>query len=155
MTSNESIFKDIDKSVKSQVCLGNEELVEVTWKRMISCPDSERSRTSTYSRLRTTTKRPIRKKNRIIMEMARSMLEDKNMPKKFWAEAVYTTVYLLNRHPTQAVQEKTHIEVWSGHKPLSKHLRVFGCRYYAHVPAIKRTKVEEKTEKGIFLGYSS
>ncbi|KAK4405584.1 Retrovirus-related Pol polyprotein from transposon TNT 1-94 [Sesamum angolense] len=90
-----------------------------------------------------------KKKNRV-MEMARSMLQEKHLPKAFWAEAVYTAVYLLNRCPTKAVQNMTPIEAWSGKKPLAKHLRVFGSICYVHIPTEKRHKLEEKTEKGIF-----
>ncbi|KAK4387768.1 Retrovirus-related Pol polyprotein from transposon RE2 [Sesamum angolense] len=89
------------------------------------------------------------------MEMARSMLQEKHLPKVFWAEAVYTAVYLLNRCPTKAVQNMTPIEAWSGKKPSAKHLRVFGSICYVHIPIEKRHKLEEKTEKGIFLGYST
>jgi len=64
------------------------------------------------------------------MEMARSMLKGKGMPNTFWAEAVYTTVYILNRCPTKEVQDKTPIEAWSGRKPSAKHLRVFGSICY-------------------------
>ncbi|KAK4399641.1 Retrovirus-related Pol polyprotein from transposon TNT 1-94 [Sesamum angolense] len=92
------------------------------------------------------------RKNRTVMEMARSMLQEKHLPKAFWAEAVYTAVYLLNRCPTKAVQNMTPIEAWSGKKPSAKHLRVFGSICYVHIPTEKRHKLEEKTEKGIFLG---
>ncbi|KAL0318435.1 UNVERIFIED_CONTAM: Retrovirus-related Pol polyprotein from transposon TNT 1-94 [Sesamum angustifolium] len=95
------------------------------------------------------------RKNRTVMEMARSMLQEKHLPKAFWAEAVYTAVYLLNRCPTKAVQNMTPIEAWSGKKPSAKHLRVFGSICYVHIPTEKRHKLEEKTEKGIFLGYST
>ncbi|KAL0313852.1 UNVERIFIED_CONTAM: putative mitochondrial protein [Sesamum angustifolium] len=83
------------------------------------------------------------------------MLQEKHLPKAFWTEAVYTAVYLLNRCPTKAVQNMTPIEVWSGKKPSAKHLRVFGSICYVHIPTEKRHKLEEKTEKGIFLGYST
>ncbi|KAK4408868.1 putative mitochondrial protein [Sesamum angolense] len=89
------------------------------------------------------------------MEMARSMLQEKHLPKAFWAEAVYTAVYLLNRCPTKAVQNMTPIEAWSGKKPSAKHLRVFGSICYVHIPTEKRHKLGEKTEKGIFLGYNT
>ncbi|KAL0393103.1 UNVERIFIED_CONTAM: Retrovirus-related Pol polyprotein from transposon TNT 1-94 [Sesamum radiatum] len=95
------------------------------------------------------------RKNRTVMEMARSMLQEKHLPKAFWAEAVYTAVYLLNRCPTKAVQNMTPIEAWSGKKPSAKHLRVFGSICYVHIPTEKRHKLEEKTKKGIFLGYST
>ena len=35
--------------------------------------------------------------------MAKSMLREKGLPKAFWAEAVYTTVYLMNKCPTKAM----------------------------------------------------
>ncbi|KAK4380842.1 Retrovirus-related Pol polyprotein from transposon RE1 [Sesamum angolense] len=77
------------------------------------------------------------------------------LAKAFWAEAVYTAVYLLNRCPTKAVQNMTPIEAWSGKKPSAKHLRVFSSICYVHIPTEKRHKLEEKTENGIFLGYST
>jgi hypothetical protein len=95
------------------------------------------------------------RKNRTVMEMARSMMKDKGLPNTFWAEAVYTAVYILNRCPTRAVQDKTPIEIWCGKKPSAKHLRVFGSICYIHVPKQKRHKLEDKTTKGIFLGYST
>nr|KYP59938.1 Copia protein [Cajanus cajan] len=85
------------------------------------------------------------------MEMARSMLKEKGLPNTFWAEAIYTAVYLLNRYPTKAVRDKTPIEAWSGKKPSAKHLRVFGSIWYDE----KRHKLEDKTVRGIFLGYNS
>ena len=95
------------------------------------------------------------RKNRTVMEMARSMLKDKNLPNKFWAEAVYTAVYLQNRLPTKAVNKRTPLKAWSGHRPSVSHLRIFGCICYIYVPSEKRHKLEGKAEKGIFLGYSS
>lgn len=81
------------------------------------------------------------RKNRTIVEMARSMLTEKNVPKVFWAEAVACAVYLLNRCPTKCVLNKTPEEAWSGKKPNVELLRIFGCIVYAHVPAEKRKKV--------------
>ncbi|CAN0856784.1 Retrovirus-related Pol polyprotein from transposon TNT 1-94 [Linum grandiflorum] len=95
------------------------------------------------------------RKNRTVMEMARCMLAEKNLPKSFWAEAVNTAVYLLNRLPTRALKDQIPIEAWSGHKPTVKHLKVFGSMCYTHVPDQKRHKLEDKAERGIFVGYSS
>ncbi|KAL0364918.1 UNVERIFIED_CONTAM: hypothetical protein Sangu_0589400 [Sesamum angustifolium] len=83
------------------------------------------------------------------------MLQEKHLPKAFWAEAVYTAVYLLNRCPTKAVQNMTPIEAWSGKKPSAKHLRVSAVSAMYIFQQRKRHKLEEKTEKGIFLGYST
>ena len=57
------------------------------------------------------------RRNRFIIEMARCMLHEKNLPKKFWAEATNTAVFLQNRLPTKAVKNKTPFEAWYGYKP--------------------------------------
>ncbi|RVX12855.1 Retrovirus-related Pol polyprotein from transposon RE1 [Vitis vinifera] len=90
-----------------------------------------------------------------VMEMARCMLFEKKLPKLLWAEAVNTSVYLLNRLPTKSVQSKTPIEAWSGVKPSVKHLKVFGSFCYLHVPSVKRGKLDERAEKGVFVGYAA
>jgi len=95
------------------------------------------------------------RKNRTVMEMARSMLKEKGMSNTFWVKAVYTAVYILNKCPTKAVKDKTPIEAWSGRKPSAKHLRVFGSICYIHVLDQRRHKLEDKTIRGIFLGYST
>jgi len=66
---------------------------------------------------------------------------------------VETTCYLVNRSPSSAFEDKTPQEVWTGKKPSLSHLRVFGCDAYVHVPKEKRTKLDSKSEKCIFIGY--
>ena len=83
------------------------------------------------------------------------MLMEKGLLKTFQAEAVSTTVYLLNKCPTKTVEGKTLIEEQSGRKLSEKHLRIFGCIYYTHVSQEKRNKLDKKNVKGIFLGYST
>nr|ABA99612.1 retrotransposon protein, putative, unclassified [Oryza sativa Japonica Group] len=94
------------------------------------------------------------RKNRTINDMANSMLQDKGMPKSFWAEAVNTAIYILNRSPTKAVPNRTPFEAWYGKKPVIGHMRVFGCICYAQVPAQKRVKFDNKSDRCIFVGYA-
>lgn len=95
------------------------------------------------------------RKNRTVLDMAKCLLFESKLPSKFWAEAVNTLVYLLNKLPTVAVKEKTPFEAWYGIKPSVSHLKVFGCVFYALIPAEKRTKLERRATPGIFVGYSS
>ena len=95
------------------------------------------------------------RKNRTILNMARSMLKSKRMPKEFWAEAIACAVYLVNRSPTRSVYGKTPQEAWSGRKPGISHLRVFGSIAYGHVPDQTRAKLDDKSAKYIFIGYDS
>ena len=70
--------------------------------------------------------------NRTLIETVRAMLSSSRLPRKFWAEALSTAVYLKNRSYTKAVLDMTPHEAWSGSKPNVKHLRVFGCIAYSY-----------------------
>ncbi|KAL4353579.1 hypothetical protein GQ457_06G019510 [Hibiscus cannabinus] len=93
------------------------------------------------------------RKNRTVVEMARSMLQARRLSNQFWAEAVATSVYLLNLSPTRAVMNKTPYEAWHKRKPNVSHLRIFGCVAYALVNSHTCKKLDKKSEKCIFIGY--
>ncbi|KAL8117736.1 hypothetical protein AgCh_015569 [Apium graveolens] len=95
------------------------------------------------------------RKNQTVVNMAKSMLKEKGFPNSFWAEAIHTAVYLINRCPTKAVKEMTPLEAWCRKKPSVSQLKIFGCICYAHIPKEKRHKLEDTSEKCILLGYSS
>ena len=59
--------------------------------------------------------------------MARTMMNEKGLPKYFWAEAVHAAVHILNRCPTKALKDKTPVEALSGIKPSISHFKIFGC----------------------------
>ena len=62
-------------------------------------------------------------KNRTIMEAARAMLHDQDLPMHLWAEAARTAVYVQNRTPHRVLKKKTLEEVFSNKKPEFNHLR--------------------------------
>ena len=88
--------------------------------------------------------------NRTLLEKVRCMLTSSGLAKQFWAEAVTTAVYLVNRSPSSAIKMKTPMDVWSGVKADYKNLKVFGSLAYAHV---NKGKLEPRACKCIFLGY--
>jgi hypothetical protein len=67
-----------------------------------------------------------KRKNQTIMNMARTLLKEKSLSNKFWAEAVACSVYLLNRSPTTSLKMKDPQEAWSGTKLNIARLRTFG-----------------------------
>ncbi|PNX94522.1 copia-type polyprotein [Trifolium pratense] len=95
-----------------------------------------------------------KRKNRTIMDMVRSMISGKDIPKVFWPEAVNWAIYVLNRSPAAAIPDVTPEEFWSSSKPTVKHFRIFGCIAYTHVPDAQRRKFDDKSVKCIFLGIS-
>ena len=78
------------------------------------------------------------------------MLEEKSLPKFYWAEAVRTMVYIQNRIGDKVSAHKLYFRT----KPNLRHLRVFGSIVYVHVPKEKRRKLDAKAEKCIMVGYS-
>ncbi|PNX76333.1 putative LRR receptor-like protein kinase [Trifolium pratense] len=67
-------------------------------------------------------------------------------------EAVTTTAYILNKCPTKKLKTVPE-EAWCGRKPSVKHFKIFGSLCYKHVPDAKRTKLEDKSEIMILIGY--
>ena len=64
-----------------------------------------------------------------------------------------TATYLQNRLPTKSIA-KTPFEIWTEKKPDLSHLKVFGSWAYVWIPAAKRSKLEAKSKKMLFVGYS-
>lgn len=91
--------------------------------------------------------------NRSLIEMTRCLLRDANLDKRYWGEAIHTANYLLNRLPCSATN-RTPYELWYGEKPEYKHLRIFGSIAYVHVPKEKRKKLDQKSQRMIFVGYA-
>ena len=60
------------------------------------------------------------------------MLSSSGVTREFWAEAMHTAAYLVNRCPSTAIGLKTPLEAWTGFKLDLSNLRTFGCAAYAH-----------------------
>jgi len=93
------------------------------------------------------------RKNMTILDMVRSMLKSKKMPKEFWAKAVQCTIYVQNCCLHVKLDDQTPQEAWSRQKSTISHLKVFGSVAYAHVSDQQRMKLEDKSKKYIFIGY--
>ncbi|MCI18956.1 retrovirus-related pol polyprotein from transposon tnt 1-94, partial [Trifolium medium] len=83
------------------------------------------------------------------------MLKDKGLPKHYWGEAVNTAAYVLYRCPTKILKDNTPEELWTGHKPSVKHLRIFGSLCYRHIPDENKRKLDDKSEQLILIGYDA
>ncbi|WZZ35048.1 hypothetical protein YC2023_018449 [Brassica napus] len=94
------------------------------------------------------------RKNRHLMEVARSIMFHMNVSKRFWSDAVQTACYLINRVPTRVLKKLSPFEVLNKTKPHIDHLRVFGCLCYVMIPGERRNKLEAKSTKAMFIGYS-
>ena len=69
-----------------------------------------------------------------MVECDRSMLQGKNISNGFSDESINNDVYLKNMSPIKKLELKTPFEFFYGYTPEISHLRVFGCRDFAHIP---------------------
>lgn len=92
------------------------------------------------------------RKNRTLIEMARCMLSEADLPYTFWGEAVATANFIQNRVLTRTTNA-TPYELWYGIKPSVDKFHVFGSKCFVHIPTEKRRKLDSKATEMIFLGY--
>ena len=93
------------------------------------------------------------RRNRTLLDMVQSILSNFNLPKSLWAEALKTTVYILNRVPTKVVP-KTPFELFKGWKLSLKHIRVWGCPFEVRIYNPQEKKLNLRTISGYFFGYA-
>ncbi|GJV35404.1 retrovirus-related pol polyprotein from transposon TNT 1-94 [Tanacetum coccineum] len=94
------------------------------------------------------------RRNRTLIEAARTMLADSKLPTTFWAEVVNTACYVQNRVLVVKPHNKTPYELFRGRTPALSFMRPFGC----HVTILNTLdhlgKFDGKSDDGFFVGYS-
>ncbi|GKC21977.1 putative ribonuclease H-like domain-containing protein, partial [Tanacetum coccineum] len=95
------------------------------------------------------------RKNRTLIEAARTMLADSKLPTMFWTEAVSTACYVLNRVSITNPHNKTPYELISGKVPQIGHLKPFGCQVTILNTSDYLGKFEGKADEGYLVGYAS
>ncbi|GJQ98451.1 putative ribonuclease H-like domain-containing protein [Tanacetum coccineum] len=93
------------------------------------------------------------RKNRTLIEAARTMLADSLLPTVFWAEAVNTACYVLNRVLVTKPHNKTPYELIIGKAPSISFMRPFGCPVTILNTLDPLGKFDGKAEEGFLVGY--
>lgn len=93
--------------------------------------------------------------NRTLIEKVRAMLVDSQLPKNLWGEAALCATYVLNRSITTSLPKGTiPAEIFYKRKVNLSKLKPFGCLAYNHIPKERRTKLDDKSELCIMVGYT-
>jgi len=66
------------------------------------------------------------RRNRIPMDMVRSMISYLTISDSLWGDALKTAMHILNRIPGKA-SPTTPFDLWTGRKPSLRHSRIWGC----------------------------
>ena len=87
--------------------------------------------------------------------MARAMLHNKDVARNLWGEAVNIACHTINRVYFRPGTKKTLYELWKGRMLNVKYFRIFGSTCFILKDRENVGKFDSRSDKGIFLGYSS
>ncbi|RCU38697.1 transposase, partial [Acinetobacter baumannii] len=97
----------------------------------------------------------VERKNRTLIEVGRTLINEYKLPHYFWSEAVATACHVINRVSLRPIIKKTPYELWKGRRPNISYLKVFGSKCFVLNDQDNLGKFDPKSDEGIFLGYSS
>ncbi|KAJ0487829.1 putative RNA-directed DNA polymerase [Helianthus annuus] len=95
----------------------------------------------------------VERKHRHLLDTARTLMFEANLPKRFWGECVLTAAYIINRLPSKVIKDNTPYELVRGDKPNYDHMRVLGCLVYYRSIETNGDKFEIRGRPGVFMGY--
>lgn len=91
--------------------------------------------------------------NRTLLDRVRCMLIDSGLSRAFWAEAINYAARIVNSVPCKGTN-KIPDEMWFNKSVDMSTFKKFGCTAFAHVPAQKRKKLDDKGIECVFIGFS-
>jgi hypothetical protein len=97
----------------------------------------------------------VERKNRTLLDMARTMLDEHKTPDRFWAEAINTACYSINQLYLHRILKKTSYELLTGKKPNVSYFRFFGSKCFILIKRGRKSKFAPNDVEGFLLGYDS
>ncbi|GJS95525.1 ribonuclease H-like domain-containing protein [Tanacetum coccineum] len=144
-------FKTMNKLVKGNLVRGLPLKLFEIHQTCVACQKGKQHRASS----RTPQQNGVaERKNRTLIEAARTMLADSKLPTTFWAEAVNTACYVQNRVLVTKPHNKTPYELFLGRKPDLGFMRPFGCLVIIINTIDHLGEFDGKANEGFFVGYS-
>ena len=93
----------------------------------------------------------VERKNRVIQEMARAMLHNKDVARNLQGETINIACYTVNRVYFRPGTKKTPYELWKERKPNVKYFRIFGSTYFILKDRENVGKFDPQSDEGILL----
>lgn len=93
--------------------------------------------------------------NRTLLNKTRALLFDSELGKEMWGEAIYCATYIINRLPSESLENKTPYEKWHGKRPNIANIQKFGSKVYAKLIPTNIKKLDPRSKKLIMIGYTN
>jgi hypothetical protein len=97
----------------------------------------------------------VERKNRTLIDMARTMLDEFKTLDWFLAEAINTACYSIDRVYLHRILKKSSYELLTDKKPNVSYFRVFGSKCFILVKRGRKSKFAPKAVEVFLLGYDS
>ena len=95
----------------------------------------------------------VERKHLHILNIARTLLHQSNVPIKVWGECVKSAVFLMNRTPSPILQHKSPYEILHQQLPNYSDFRTFGTLCYASTLLSTWHKFSPRAIATVFIGY--
>jgi hypothetical protein len=94
----------------------------------------------------------VERQNRIVQQMARAMMNEKNIGQTYWVEAIHKSIHILKKSHLRPHSDKTPYELWYRRPASIKHFKVFWSKCYIKNNNENLGKYDDRADEGIFLG---
>ena len=95
----------------------------------------------------------VERKHRHLLEVGRALYFQSGLGSAYWTECIKTATYLINRTPSQGLNNRSPFDLLYNKSADLSNLKVFGCLCFITSSAVGRDKFMPRAHPCAFIGY--